>query len=542
MTYSKKQMTPLIEKYGINPETNQLFIKICEMFDGQPNYQLWGVKVIFSKVVDMDTLESIKTWTDNNQTLVQKLAKQNIIPYSTKSDIAQLRKEMDCLSKFAFVKNIIEQFNTSQRKMLNSYIDSQNLTSTNINSSAHFKSLHDCFCKFVNLPAERKANFIKKNSAIHDMSTLLQHIHEAIQTSYEWNREDLLAFAKNNTPDSSVIFDNGKNIVILQVKSFDSSAKLCAGGRTSWCITTSDGQWKNYVTSKGNDQFFFFDFSKPEKDELAHIGFTVNKDNGIVHAHSTTDRALVGNGIDYNHKTVNIQKAFKMANVSYGSFMPKKTMGYEWKMENILQMVKTHKNDFAIAFSDKNRIIINVLSNKGLKMLCGHTYISLGNYNVEDNKSYFYALMDFNLDKSDDNSIVAIYFTKDQYGTPSLSKILDMYGADMTKDGYLGSIGIGTDDYLHRENISPDILLHKLIDEGDEKGAIKLINDNADTIDINYSFNNRIPVYSAMQNKMFDLMSLIIKSAKFKTSIDDEFAEPLFNSLLYFYSSEDTCK
>ena len=42
MTYNKKQMQPLIDKYGINPETNKLFIKVCEMFDGQSNYQIWS--------------------------------------------------------------------------------------------------------------------------------------------------------------------------------------------------------------------------------------------------------------------------------------------------------------------------------------------------------------------------------------------------------------------------------------------------------------------------------------------------------------------
>ena len=40
MTYNKKQMQPLIDKYAINPETNKLFINVCEMFDNQPNYQI----------------------------------------------------------------------------------------------------------------------------------------------------------------------------------------------------------------------------------------------------------------------------------------------------------------------------------------------------------------------------------------------------------------------------------------------------------------------------------------------------------------------
>ena len=56
MTYNKKQMQPLIDKFQINPETNKLFIKIIEMYDNQPNYQIWAVKGVFSHAFDFDTL------------------------------------------------------------------------------------------------------------------------------------------------------------------------------------------------------------------------------------------------------------------------------------------------------------------------------------------------------------------------------------------------------------------------------------------------------------------------------------------------------
>ena len=49
MTYNKKQMQPLIDKFQINPETNKLFAKIIEMYDNQPNYQIWAVKGVWSR-------------------------------------------------------------------------------------------------------------------------------------------------------------------------------------------------------------------------------------------------------------------------------------------------------------------------------------------------------------------------------------------------------------------------------------------------------------------------------------------------------------
>ena len=48
MTYSKRAMQPLIDKYQINPETNKLFINVIVIFYVYPNYHLCALNVIFS--------------------------------------------------------------------------------------------------------------------------------------------------------------------------------------------------------------------------------------------------------------------------------------------------------------------------------------------------------------------------------------------------------------------------------------------------------------------------------------------------------------
>ena len=119
LNYSKKQIQPLIDKYAINAETNTTFARIIEMFDGKPNYQLWAVKVVFSKAVTLENLESIQLWAEENSNLIKKLSKGgNIISYSTSDDFKLLMSEMIGLSDIAFVKNIISRFNTDQRKIL----------------------------------------------------------------------------------------------------------------------------------------------------------------------------------------------------------------------------------------------------------------------------------------------------------------------------------------------------------------------------------------------------------------------------------------
>ena len=94
MDYNKKQMQPLISKYGINVETNKLFIKVCELFDGQSNYQTWAVKMIFSQAMTFEQLTFIHEWIEANGNMISKLDKKNIVSYSNKTAIAQLLKEI----------------------------------------------------------------------------------------------------------------------------------------------------------------------------------------------------------------------------------------------------------------------------------------------------------------------------------------------------------------------------------------------------------------------------------------------------------------
>lgn len=122
MTYNKKQMQPLIDKYGINQETNKLFIKVCEMFDGQSNYQIWAVRMIFSQSMTFEELERIHNWIASNSNLINKLEKKNVVSYSNKSGIAQLLKEIEGVDRIAFIKNIISRFNTDKKDFNRVYL------------------------------------------------------------------------------------------------------------------------------------------------------------------------------------------------------------------------------------------------------------------------------------------------------------------------------------------------------------------------------------------------------------------------------------
>ena len=74
-----KQVKPLIKKYVINPETNTLFQDVINLFSTTPNYQVWAVKLIFGKIIDLTELKRIKKWSDENKNLIKSLSKHNII-------------------------------------------------------------------------------------------------------------------------------------------------------------------------------------------------------------------------------------------------------------------------------------------------------------------------------------------------------------------------------------------------------------------------------------------------------------------------------
>lgn len=83
------------------------------------------------------------------------------------------------------------------------------------------------------------------------------------------------------------------------------------------------------------------------------------------------------------------------------------------------------------------------------------------------------------------------------------------------------------------------IEFHKLIDDGDEKGAIKLLKKYGNSFNVNYECKMKIPIYSAINKKMYDLYDEIVKHPTFDAKTEDEFGESLLHSLLYLRGSAE---
>lgn len=538
MTYNKKQMQPLIDKFQINPETNKLFAKIIEMYDNQPNYQIWAVKGVFSQTFDFETLAKIHDWSVLNQTMIKSLEKKNIVSYSTKSAITQLLHEMTALDNVAIIKNIISHFNTDQRRMLTEAILPHEMNGLQAYQNPLIKEWGGIFSKFDRLPSSRKNNFYTKASGVRNTAELQGLIKDALEATYTWNKEDLLAYLENNTKDVEVVFNQGP-YVIIRVPNFDMSKKICGGGRTQWCITMEKDHWNSYVgRSSDRNQYFLFDFNRRETDPFAHIGFTIQKGYGIVEAQSCDNKPMLQD-LSNGRETLNINTALAAVGAKMSTFVRlDKASEFKWDVQSMLEFVQKNPSLFAVAYDKDNRYVLNCLSHEGLKKLAGHTMVRINNIPV-DNNNKVYVILDMNLPVNDDKAVIVMRYQKDQYGDITLKESRDLFNADLMDGRYLAQIGLSPNEFLNREAIDPSILLHKLIDEHDEIGAIKLIEENMDKVDVNYEFNMRMPVFSALNASMFKLFSKIVSHPKFNSKVEDGFGETLLQSLLYMYSADE---
>ena len=533
LNYSKKQMQPMIAKFAINPETNTTFHKIIEMFDGMPNYQLWAVKSVFSRNLSMEGLELIHGWLTENKSLIKSLSKNgNVVCYTSAEDIECLMVEIANLNQINLAKTVISMFNTDQRKIMTTACEVNKCSSTSLTPT--FIKWYELFLKFYRCSQSRKGHIIHRASAVRDASSIFKNISTALEERYCWERGELLTYVSNNTPDCKVVFDKD-NVVVLDVPSYKSSNKLC-NGTTSWCITNSDAQWKNYVTDNRNKQYFLFDFSKPEKDELSHIAFTLTKNNGFRAAHSCSDRDMLGDKVQYKGKRWSIQDALKAVGVGLAVFMQRdgsEKRKFEWTATSIIDFVKKHKKQYAIALNENNKIIVNVLNDDALINLCGYGLIRLNSMPI-NNESKCYVLFDLARDENDEKSIICLYFRKDRYKVDSLQLMYDSFGSDITSTNYLTQVGIEIDSFINRENIDPSIMLHKYIDENNEESALKLLKKHPN-IDVNMEFNGKTAIFNAVGHRMCKLVGAIIASDKFDANIVDGFGESLIENLLYFF-------
>ena len=530
-------MKPLIDEFNINPSTNKTFIKIIEMFDNQPNYQFWAVRCVFNKVMTYKSLVKIHNWITTNHSMIKDLERKNIVAYNTKSDIPLLFSEMRSLEKVKLIKNTISKFNTEQRKMLTSAILPNKLSGFDASIDPMVKKWYSIFNNFNKMSDFRKRNFYTKASSIRDAKRLMRLIRSAVKESYTWNKEEFLSYLQNYTKGCEVVFNQG-SCVIITVPNFEMSVKLCGGGRTQWCISINRHHWADFVGDYDDAiQYFLFDFSRRETDPFAHIGFTIERGSGIMIAQSGDNNNML-NDLSNGVETLNIKTALRAVGVNMNMLMHcEKNDMYDWNVESILSAVKDNPR-VNLIYSKDNRLILKVTSYETLASLISHTFISIASIDM-DYYNDIYVLFDTNLAEDDEESLFVLTCIKDAYGVTYDRKTKDVFGADCKDEVFFKKLDKPINEILLNTELNSSLILHKLIDTGMEREAITHLIKEWDTIDINYQLHGRLPIFSLLSSRMFNLFEYVVSHPKFDVSIKDGFGDPLLESLLLVYKNNE---
>ena len=530
-TYRKKGMEPIITKFQIDPEKNTEFNKIVDLFENQPNYQEWAVKIYFSKAASLNVINAVKDFIDRFSAQIKDLELGNIVSYKTKAQVTKLLQEMNGIATISYLKTQFEKFNTEQKKMLIGRYFKDEITPEQAAKSSELKGLVNVFKSLELLPSVRRKTFWSNCSLIKNPEGIIQAVADCAKGDYIWDKDDLLYFLANTneTKDCKIIVDNGP-VVVIKVPTYAASRILGGGGRTQWCICTEERYFRNYVLDKGNDQYFLFDFSKNERQELAHVAFTIQKGVGICNAFSCTDKDILSGTIESKGVKYNIFKALAEANVKMGSFISVQNTSFSWNAEEFIKFVKKNTSKFALCYAKDNVVVLNVLTRDGLTMLLKHTFIKTDRLLIGEN-SKVYILFNFNVEESDEHSMCAVSYAVDIYGTYSSGDAYSIFGTTENIDEYTKAIGISKSDYLDKEDIEPNVLLHKYIDTKQEDKAVELL-ENED-VDVNFIFNERPPVFSAISNSMFKVYDKIVSNPNFNMNVQDGFGESLVEALVF---------
>jgi hypothetical protein len=540
INFSKKQLAPLINKYGINTEKNTVFQEIVCIFKDSTDYQKWAIKLVFSSAASLNQIHEIKNWAEKNPSLIKSLSKQNIISYKNKHDIIVLFGEIAKLNSIMLVKHYISRFNGKQRTLLNDFLKPNEVNIENYDTQLNFPKWVKVFEKFNVMTENRRQNFFNKASAFATIDELLTAIEHCTKETYDWNKEEVIDFMKTNAPNCKIIFESEK-VLLIELLNSDDCHIMCGNGHTGWCI--SDGgergkeAWKSYVNkTPGRRQYALFNFAVPESDEIAHVGFTVHAKDGVVEGQSTHNHHMCGSDtVTSNGKEYNVHDCLSSLGISFDLLMKiEKNKYFEWSKHAFVEYIfMDNTNSVKIIYNKGSIIIVEILREKIAKEILSHSFTSFDLIDLEEPKKAF-ILLDFSKKFNDDNALIYINCNVDEYNIMGITGMYNLCGANITNKHYLNSINISTDDFLERKEIDPNILLHKYISEGDEEGALKLL-ANKD-INVNYEFNNKLTAFSAISMTMVNVFRAIINHPSFDIKQMSGSIEPLFHALLYIYA------
>ena len=376
-----------------------------------PNLYVWAVTNYYKNSITLNTIEHVIRFSQNYNKLVGKLSKGTITAYNGRDKANELISEIVSLRANKRANDAINLFNTAQKKLLKK-LDLTDKTIQILN-------------KFGRLSNVKKHNFVRKMSTIEDVDDILRQMSMLTNIHFEWNRNSLVDYIKNaDNINCNILLDNN-NIVLVEVKSYD-TVKLLAKA-TNWCISKNKKYWNDYVEFRRDaNQYIIFDFNQPEDHDLSIVGFTTIKGKGISNAHSYKNNNLMGaEHIDGTNQLVsfmdninggcnNIHSLIRKNNIPLSKILNFTKSYYEWNMPSFMSFldycIPYDEYDIHYLNEDEGRIVLST-NNDNVKFL-------IGNKQYKNSIQYIknvFLFVDFNYEYDDPNRIKYGFIYSDEF-------------------------------------------------------------------------------------------------------------------------------
>ena len=366
---NKKQMPNATKYVDINSGILKYLFAIS---NGSKNFFFWAVNAMYKQGMSIYLIERLLAWNDKYSQLSSKLKKGTITGYTGSHDFFVLSKEMSKLRRDKRANDVINMFNTAQKKLLKG----ASLTDRD----------YDTLSKFGKLSGKKKINFIRKMSTIEDASEILKQMSFLADVHFEWKKESLLDFIKNADNFNCEIVIDRDDIVLLKVNDYETVKRLAK--TTNWCISKDKKYWNEYVENNPmSTQYVLFDFSRKEDDNLSIVGFTSVHDRGITNAHDFQNKNLMEgrrtNSVSeiksFVSKFIDCRNIFGVLD-KYGiklsdvvSYEPNQ---YKWDRENMFNYLNQciSEDDYYI-IADYGDKVAFIAEDDNVRYFLGDTYI-----------------------------------------------------------------------------------------------------------------------------------------------------------------------
>ena len=398
---NKKQM-PNATRYV--EDVNNIILKyLFSITNGSKNFFFWAVNAYFKQNVNLFMLERIMIWNDNYNQLSKNLRKGTITGYTSFHDLFTLIKEMIALRRDKRANDVINMFNTAQKKALKSI----KLTDRD----------YDTLSKFGKLSGKKKNNFIRKMSTIEDPSEILKQMSFLADIHFEWNKDSLLEYVKNSDGfKCDVVIDRG-NMVLLKVYDYETVKRLAK--TTNWCISKDKKYWNEYVENNPfATQYVLMDFSRKEDDNLSIVGFTSVHDKGITNAHDFQNKNLMQGSKrkmmateikSFVPKTIDCNSIFGILDaydIKMSDVVTYEPNQYKWDRESMFDYLNQciDEDDYYIIYDDGDRVVI-IAKNENIRYFFGDAFIDQHMYGLSPENQYI-IFADFTMEQNNPDKLI----------------------------------------------------------------------------------------------------------------------------------------